>query len=359
MLLQLFLLLQLVLAVEHNFTSTNELRQFLSSLNDTSEVVVNKSYHANNANATFIVLCRNDDLYTLLETIDNVQHRFNDQYNYDYTLLNDVPFDKDLIYLVSCLIPGGQINFGTIDSDHWGYPDFIDVNKARYIHSLASYPYGDSESYRHMCRFYSGFFYKHPLVAKYRYYWRFEPGVKLSCTIDYDVFKFMIENDKKFGFTISLFEYRETIPSLWDYYKKYIDMKKIDANNLPLIDMIQNDDIYQLYNLCHFWSNFEIGDLSIYDDKYDDFFNFLDSTGGFYYERWGDAPVHTLGVVLFLQKSDIHWFNDFGYFHQPYLQCPQQDDIYINRKCTCDPNEDFTDSMLSCTPHFLDVLRRN
>jgi hypothetical protein len=32
--------------------------------------------------------------------------------------------------------------------------------------------YGGSESYRHMCRYESGFFFRHPLMMNYEYYWR-------------------------------------------------------------------------------------------------------------------------------------------------------------------------------------------
>ena len=39
------------------------------------------------------------------------------------------------------------------------------------------------------------------------------------CDIDYDVFEFMELNDYKYGFTMSLHEYRDTIPTLWDEVK--------------------------------------------------------------------------------------------------------------------------------------------
>lgn len=34
--------------------------------------------------------------------------------------------------------------------------------------------YGHSVPYRNMCRFNSGFFFRHPLLADYDYYWRIE-----------------------------------------------------------------------------------------------------------------------------------------------------------------------------------------
>lgn len=49
-----------------------------------------------------------------------------------------------------------------------------------------------------------------------------------------------------------------------------------------------------------------------------EFFDFLDKKGGFYYERWGDAPVHSIGAALFAKKEQIHFFDDIGYRHEPF-----------------------------------------
>lgn len=48
-------------------------------------------------------------------------------------------------------------------------------------------------------RFQSGFFFRHPMLDEYDYYWRIEPYVDYTCDIDYDVFKFMRNNNKKYG----------------------------------------------------------------------------------------------------------------------------------------------------------------
>jgi hypothetical protein len=48
-------------------------------------------------------------------------------------------------------------------------------------------------------RFQSGFFFRHPLLDQYDYYWRVEPDVDYYCDVDYDVFKFMRDNNKKYG----------------------------------------------------------------------------------------------------------------------------------------------------------------
>lgn len=89
------------------------------------------------------------------------------------------------------------------------------------------------------------------------------------------------------------------------------------------------------------WSNFEIGDLDFWrGEAYSKFFDYLDSKGGFYYERWGDAPVHSIGAALFAHKDQIHFFSDIGYRHEPFQHCPQGEE-HARGKCWCSEKENF------------------
>lgn len=78
--------------------------------------------------------------------------------------------------------------------------------------------YGGSLSYRHMCRFNSGFFYRLDVMQKYDYYWRVEPcesqlslflnvDTEHYCDLYYDPFKFMRDNNKKYGWVMALYEF--------------------------------------------------------------------------------------------------------------------------------------------------------
>lgn len=89
------------------------------------------------------------------------------------------------------------------------------------------------------------------------------------------------------------------------------------------------------------WSNFEIADLDFFrSETYETYFDFLDSTGNFYYERWGDAPVHSIAVALFLPKDQVHFFNEIGYRHPPYEHCPPNP-FYAQGSCDCDRGNSF------------------
>jgi len=75
------------------------------------------------------------------------------------------------------------------------------------------------------------------------------------------------------------------------------------------------------------------------------FFEHLDKAGGFYYERWGDAPVHSIGAALLVPKEKLHFFREVGYRHEPFQHCPTGD-IHRQGKCWCDPQDNFGKSLL-------------
>ena len=307
--------------------------------------------------ATFVTLVRNSDLYNLLEAIKSVEDRFNHKFQYDWVFLNDEPFTEEFKVTVSALI-SGKTKFGLVPVEHWSYPAWIDQEKAaeaREEMTKNNVIYGWSESYRHMCRFESGFFFRHPLMDEYEYYWRVEPGIKLHCDIDYDIFKFMKDNNKKYGFTISIKEYQATIPTLWESVSDFIKLHPEYLAKDNMMDFI-SDDGGLTYNLCHFWSNFEVGSLEfLRSEAYMSYFDYLDREGGFFYERWGDAPVHSIAAALFLNRDEIHHFADLGYFHIPFHQCPIDPAVRLGNKCDCDPNEDFTWQGYSCGTKFYTV----
>jgi alpha 1,2-mannosyltransferase len=206
-------------------------------------------------NATFVTLARNSDVWDIAKSIRQVEDRFNRNYHYDWVFLNDKPFD-DTFKKVTTSLVSGQTFYGEIPKEHWSYPDWIDQEKAKKVREEMGQKkiiYGDSESYRHMCRYESGFFFRHPLMLNYEYYWRVEPSIELYCDISFDPFKLMKEQNKKYSFVLSLYEYYDTIPSLWDSVKKFIGNHPehiAEGNAMGFL----SDDGGKTYNKCHFVS---------------------------------------------------------------------------------------------------------
>ncbi|KAJ7209380.1 alpha-1,2-mannosyltransferase [Mycena haematopus] len=302
------------------------------------------------ANAAFIVLARNTDLDMTVRSIRRMEDRFNTRHHYPYVLLNDEPFTDEFKRRVSA-VASSLVEYGQVPKEHWVQPDWIDEDRAtRGRDQLVAEGviYGGSVSYRNMCRFNSGFFFRHPLVQKYRWYWRIEPDVHFHCDINFDPFLFMQDRGKVYGFTITMYEFDKTIPTLWGHVKDFIKLhpEHVAPDNAM---GFMSDDGGETYNRCHFWSNFEIADMNFWrGPAYTDFFEFLDSKGGFYYERWGDAPVHSIAAGLFANKDQIQFFEEIGYEHNPYTHCPKDPVMWERGKCGCDPERSFDYDGYSC-----------
>ncbi|KAH6895674.1 nucleotide-diphospho-sugar transferase [Thelonectria olida] len=308
-------------------------------------------------NATFVTLARNSDVWEIAESIRQVEDRFNRRFNYDWVFLNDQPFD-DTFKKVTTSLVSGKTHYGLIPEEHWSFPEWIDQEKAKRVREdmhERKIIYGDSISYRHMCRFESGFFFRQELMMNYEYYWRVEPSIKLFCDIHYDPFRVIAEKGKKYSFVLSLYEYIDTIPTLWDSTKKFMKNHPehiAEDNSMRFL----SDDGGDTYNKCHFWSNFEVGSLEWLRSKpYIDFFESLDKDGGFFYERWGDAPIHSIAAGLLLKKDEVHFFDDIAYYHVPFTHCPTGEQKRLDLRCHCDPSQNFDWKGYSCTSRFYDL----
>ena len=75
-----------------------------------------------------------------------------------------------------------ECHFTIIPKDHWSLPDWIDEDRfSNGLGYLGSIGVGKGwmASYHYMCRWNSGFFYKHPILKDFDWYWRVEPDVRI------------------------------------------------------------------------------------------------------------------------------------------------------------------------------------
>ncbi|KAI1171906.1 glycolipid 2-alpha-mannosyltransferase [Nemania sp. FL0916] len=292
-------------------------------------------------NAAIVMLARNSEVAEARRSVESLEKHFNQWFKYPIVFLNDEPWSDHFIHTLNASTSAETI-FEYVPKQEWLFPEFINEDDARA--SMKSQGeqgilYAGKETYHHMCRFFSGYFYQVEALKKYKWYWRLEPDVDFSCYITYDPFREMARHNKVYGFTIALPEVGDTCPSL---FRKVSDWKEsqnipstslwnagISASWVPwpfrshLKFLSHRDRHGDGWNLCHYWSNFEIADLDFFrGEQYQSLFQKLDRDGGFYYERWGDAPVHTLAVNMLAKPHQVHHFADIGYRHDSFYQCP-------------------------------------
>jgi len=82
-----------------------------------------------------------------------------------------------------------------------------------------------------------------------------------------------------------------TLETFWPTVAEWMKLHPewITQGNESISKWIHDDDKNETYNFCHFWSNFEIGDLNwLRSEQYLSYFDHLDKAGGFFYERCGN-----------------------------------------------------------------------
>ncbi|QLG72482.1 hypothetical protein HG535_0D01900 [Zygotorulaspora mrakii] len=360
---------------------------FFKGCVDTPEYLEDPYY--TKMNATFVMLTRNEEMDEVLKTMQSIETHFNQWFQYPYVFLNNEPFTEEFKLRITSMT-NAEVDFGMIEETDWEFPedirDTFAFKNAIQEQGDRGILYAHMESYHKMCRFYSGIFYKHPLVRRHEWYWRLEPDVEFFCDISYDPFYEMAKTNKKYGFTVVLPEIYWSVPNLFRYTRAFIRENRVKVGNLWNLfvtnyDILDTDDEElsefvnheedvepkmsekvaidhmfdtkefdedsmgmhmlirrakskiptkedkfdnQEYNLCHFWSNFEIARIDVFDnDFYNSYFEFLEKSGGFWRERWGDAPIHSLGLGMMLDVDDIHYFRDIGYRHADVQHCPK------------------------------------
>ncbi|KAI9495273.1 glycolipid 2-alpha-mannosyltransferase-domain-containing protein [Zychaea mexicana] len=237
------------------------------------------------------MLVSNENLQEARAAMRSVEDRFNHHYKYPWVLLNNQDFTPTFLKYIRKATTDAPIYFGKIDARAWSYPNWIDIRSAEdhmdIMYAMNVYR-GGSLSFRQLLRYQSGLFVHHPLFRDVDYIWRVEPGSEVTCDmVDYDPFAYMKKYNKTLGLTLTMRESHGAVDNLWSDTRQFMEARP--KHVLPYNETIMSwitDQGKADYNMCHLWSNFEIVETSFLRSKaYQDYFEFLDRKGGFFYER--------------------------------------------------------------------------
>ncbi|KAF8588714.1 glycosyltransferase family 15 protein [Ramaria rubella] len=288
------------------------------------------TYNEPKPNAAIIMLISPSRMTEAMMALLNIEDRFNRRLKYPYVLLTEYNITHETRRKVDW-ITEGRATFADLPKDMWGVPEFLDRKKIdQSIESI-----GFTSEYRSMCRFYSGFFWRHPAVAQYDWIWRLDTDIEFHCDVPYDPFLRMRTAKALYGFVQLTGDVLYVQPSLAANVSAFLaahpHLIRRDANNAfswrDVEKAFRGEAGNEDWTVNVFYNNWEISHRSLWSSElYTSFFEYLDNAGGFFYERWGDAVVHTHGVSMSLRPDQVLHFEDMGYEHQhwPY-DCPSLD----------------------------------
>lgn len=255
----------------------------------------------------YLVRSRSKDINELKRSLSLLDINFNDKFNYPVIIFHE-DFNNNLMEDIQ-KSTHSKLKFEKVEFEipnilrNETIPEFIYVNGFEF-----------SIGYRHMCRFFSGLIYQNPALKDYDYYWRLDTDSFLLDKIDYDIFRFMQENNYVYGYTNTGCDHPDAVSGLWDATEKYIEENNIQPTFLH--KYIQNG----IWDRTGFGTNFEISKLDFWrSDEYMNFFKYLDKEGGTYKYRWGDNVIHLLAISMFIPENQVHKFSNIAYKHQDFI----------------------------------------
>jgi len=98
---------------------------------------------------------------------------------------------------------------------------------------------------------------------------------------------------------------------LWDTILRYMRLRDINRAQIKNYETSEGD-----YNMQMYYNNFEVSSTHLWQSKaYQDFFEYLDRTGGILLRRWGDSPIRTLALAVLFPDARIEQWHGLCYYH--------------------------------------------
>jgi len=159
-----------------------------------------------------------------------------------------------------------------------------------------------------MCRFHAKTVYDQPImrVCGVEFAWRLDDDSFITRNISYDVFELMQHKQLVYGFVKVYGEEPKWTKGLWHAAEQYINATALETK------FFRKWPRNKMY-----YNNFEISRLSFWlSADYQRFIEYIDDLGGIYYHRWGDGPIKSIAVAMFVPRPQTYHFKDIGYRHQ-------------------------------------------
>jgi alpha 1,2-mannosyltransferase len=274
-----------------------------------------------------IVLARESEAGDLVKTMHSFDEAYNAKFQHDYIVFIDEVWAASSIAVLTNATKS-RVRLHLLDTDcvrvegrcEWGMPAWIDRRNFSNVLKEKTY-YGNTENYRKMCRFFAGPMFSTLILDEYKFAWRLDSHVRYLCDIVDDPIARMEKAGAVYGFALRMVEKMDTIPTLWPRIEDWAvenGRKSFMREQWGLTVPGHTVD-----RGCHYWNNFEIVSIDFFRDKgYQSLFHTLDASGGFFYERWGDAPVRSWALSALARKDQVIYFEEVGYQHPWWFKCP-------------------------------------
>jgi alpha 1,2-mannosyltransferase len=264
--------------------------------------LITSSWPANKTRAVIHVLVQSKRLHRLKVMLSSLDTHFNDKYKYPLIIFYE-EVDRNFSESVVRNLTRSLVFFQKI---RFEIPPYVNLSQVKipsggHRTRVVSHP-----GYHHMCRFQAFTLYDHPIMdPQVKYAWRLDDDSHILAPVKYDVFELMRDKQIQYGYNTICTDSSDLVVGLWEAVDLYISVTNLDPRRFK-----------QWGRARYYYNNFEISEVSIWrSENYRKLCNYLDQLGGIYYHRWGDGPIKSIGVSLFVPTEKLHRFGDVRYNH--------------------------------------------
>jgi hypothetical protein len=260
--------------------------------------------------AAIVFLTQRNRVPDMLKAIASVDHFVREKFQYPVVIFwDDLQPDDIAAIRKSSKYP---IHFEKVDFQH-----------AQCNEEFASSPHWAPFGYRQMCRFWTFPVMRTKLLEKAKYYWRVDTDALITDPVLNDPFKEMEATGDVYGTRRWLTKGNDcktgVLTDLDRLSRCFLD-KHSAAKSNPTAWLQEYVDTQGKWKQC--WgleTNFEIVDTRFFGSQAaEDYWNLIDSTGGFLKYRWGDAHTRSETLALLGDRKRIKCFGDIGYKHKSH-----------------------------------------
>jgi hypothetical protein len=264
-------------------------------------------------NAVILYLTCKKDLWVFNSSLKLLYNNFNKKYNYPVVIFHDDLTNIDISLILKSIIEFiGYMPNIKFEKIVFSLPSHISSDPTKYDPPLSKHRLG----YRFMCNFFAGEVYNHPAIKKYDWYLRLDSDSFILSYIDFDPFEYMDLNNMQYGYMAEYdIDSEETTKGFFESTMKYFTENNISIQNL--LPKLKNNK----WDMQVFYSNFVIAKLDFFrNEKFQNYYNYLNNLGGIFYNRWGDHDIQWFAVNTFLTNNEIWCVKNICYQHGSWVK---------------------------------------
>jgi len=258
-----------------------------------------------------------DSRSMLEQSLDSLYLYYNNEFKHDIIIFYDNKFPFLMSDQEEIKKGRSEIKFHLLEGDLWSPPKcqtLVHSDPTTWICPKFSV------GYRNMMRWYGILIYKYLKSIGYDWYMRMDDDSLLHSKINYDLFKFMVDNHYEYGFRAYCNDSIYVSNGLIEYCNDYCKLHHITPTFLHRHTLYHTCTESRGYNVLGYYNNFLISKIDFWmREDVQHFLNDFDNTGYQYTKRWNDLISQAVTIQIFMERHKIKHFNDFCYEHTTFL----------------------------------------